>query len=356
MNEEDFNFYRLWKIENNATLPALINLFETLWEKEFPNLPWKQNAESVELFEKKEEEKFENISSENKKDIKNRKINIRKQKLRIIRDKNWSTYNWDVSKVVHALIDSKLFHLAMTDENGLEISGHIMQIKDIRNESAHPTPTQYTSDYFEKTVGQLETHIKSLTLAGVDVSQYIDTLNKVQLMKAPVDGHEVQLLKQECENLKILQKIDEEKQKRYILMEQTLVDNKRFLEIIEDISSEKKTFQQRLNDVNKSEERTLLSEHRSRLENHFAEWNKKHSLVYSKLQSDYEHLQNVSEELSKSHTEKLERIQDENNFLRQLISSTNTMYSKEMQTLRTEVASLKHDFSNTDFDDVEKTK
>ncbi|XP_060574415.1 uncharacterized protein LOC132732087 [Ruditapes philippinarum] len=347
MDEEDFNFYRLWKIENNGTLPALIDLFETLWVRTYPDIPWEKDAESVKQFEEKDEELFQQSIGGHRE--MSRRVTNRKQRQKLFRDSNWSSYKWDVSKVAHALIDSKLFDMTMCDDHGMEVSEHVVKIKGIRNESAHSVPGHYTADYFKKTVDELKTHIIALEQAGISVGQYIAKVEQIVLFTKPADGQELESLKKECESLKILQQVNKEKEKRYILLEQTITDNERISERIDNLLQERDSLMKLLSNKHSVE----IDELKSRIEEELKDWIEKYSVACQKHHADYDYLEQVTDELITSHTNKPDVLQKQNSFLRDVIVSTHNKHSNEMETLRSEVASLKHTIINIDSEDFE---
>ncbi|XP_045184726.2 uncharacterized protein LOC123542788 isoform X2 [Mercenaria mercenaria] len=219
MENDEFNFQRTVKCEKNVTQPALKELFETLWDRNYPEAPWAKNAESVNLFEQKEDEHFQKSLEGLPNSKKRKKINKRNQLQSTFRDNNWKNYKWDISKFAYALVDSKLFDLDETDEAGVPVSEHIVKIKDIRNEIAHFTTTYCDTIYFEKTFKSTEDHIKALELVKLNVSQYIEELQRIKSQEKPVSARELLEIRSQFEHLKMSQKVYEEREKSFALLE-----------------------------------------------------------------------------------------------------------------------------------------
>jgi hypothetical protein len=119
-DDNAINYHRLCLIDKQVSLIALKDVFELLWDKKYPTTPWRKDAGSVQLFEEK---------------VKESKDRERTNRFKKIFDSNWKEYDWDMTKVVYALVDSKLFHsdLSVADSEGKPVSEHITDMRKIRS-------------------------------------------------------------------------------------------------------------------------------------------------------------------------------------------------------------------------------
>ncbi|XP_053387267.1 uncharacterized protein LOC128551025 [Mercenaria mercenaria] len=297
MEEDEFNFHRTVKCEKNVAQLALQNLFETLWDRIYPETPWAQNAESIKLFEQKEDEHFHKSLEELPNSEKRKKNNKRNQLQNTFRDNNWKNYDWDISKFIYALVDSKLFDLDETDETGMPVSEHVVKIKDIRNEIAHFRTTYCNTEYFEKTFKSIEAHIKALELVKLNVSPYIEELHRIKSQEKPVSAREFWEIRTQFEHLKMSQQVYEEREKRYALLEKMNAESKKHTEEM-----------QRL-------------QYTSELQKHT------HSTCSKELQK----LQSENDSLKQTYSEELKHLRSENELLKQT-------HSEELKRLRSENA------------------
>ncbi|XP_045183868.2 uncharacterized protein LOC123542218 [Mercenaria mercenaria] len=214
MEDDEFNFYRIVKSEKNVAQPALKELFETLWNRKFPETPWKKDSNSVQLFEQEEQKYFQNSLDGLSNREKGRKRDIRNRLLSTFRGNQWENYEWDISKFVYALVHSKLFQLHQIDGSCMPISEHIVQIKVICNRTAHFTTATCDNANFQETLKTTGDHIKALELAQLNVSPYLEDLQRIQSQEKPVSGEKWWEMKTQFERLKSQQQIYEESQQQ----------------------------------------------------------------------------------------------------------------------------------------------
>ncbi|XP_053391135.1 uncharacterized protein LOC128553960 [Mercenaria mercenaria] len=326
MDDGDFNFYRICIVEKNVALLALKELFETLWERKYPAIPWTKDSACVTLFEQKEDELFENGVAPLPSKEKRRKQEKRLQRQRSFRDSHWTNYVWDTSKVVHALVDSKLFvnDLTIADEDGVQVSEHIVKIKDIRNQTAHLTTSAISTEEFEKVVESLNKHIKALELTNVDLSRYVVKLQTVKNQKKPV-----------------LQHVYKERERHDTLVKRQIADRKYFSTEYKRLDREKhflKTNIDHLKTKEKTAENDGTDEENGNTEENTEDQSHKHSLTtkYESLESDYNHLNKVTEDLNNKGSVDPEELKSENDYLEQIMVDTNKTHAAEIDRLKSE--------------------
>ncbi|XP_053391134.1 uncharacterized protein LOC128553959 [Mercenaria mercenaria] len=224
MEDDEFNFHRVVRSEKNVAQPALKELFETLWDKKYPDTPWAEDVASVKWFEEKEDELFKSSLDGLSKKEKGGKKDKRNRMQKTFRDDDWKNYEWDISKFSYALIDSKLFGLDLADKAGISISEHIVKIKNNRNRIAHFRAPACETTYFEDTLKLIGDFINALELVQINPSPYLEELRRIRLQEKPVSSQTLYELRTQFENVKFSEKLYIERDHRYLLLEKYLAE------------------------------------------------------------------------------------------------------------------------------------
>ncbi|XP_045183162.2 DNA ligase 1-like [Mercenaria mercenaria] len=305
MEDDEFNFHRLAKSEKKVAQPALQDLFETLWNAKYPESLWAKNAESVELFEEKDDEHFQKSLQGLSNREKGRKTDKRNRLQNTFKDDKWKNYEWDTGKYVYALVDCKLFTLDQTDETGMQVSEHIVKIKDIRNEIAHSTTDACDTNYFEKTLKSLEEHIKALEIVKLNATPHREELQRIKSEEKPVSAKEHYQLKVDSEILKNSQKIYEEREKHF-------------------------------KEINKEREKHA-GELKKERQKHCGEIKEKSQKHKEEIKEEKEKHVEEMKEMSKKHTEEINKTLEDKNRLQEQVNEM----SAELNRLKAENSRLR---------------
>lgn len=184
--EEDFNRYQITKCEIEAVLQALIALFITLWEKDYPNEPWTNDKASVERFEVKVKNACK-IRAASYSDPKKEKQKIKRILAGLKNDGSWYRCEWDISTLSKVLVDCRLFDL---EGISVELCDHIKGIAYIRNKMAHPTTFGVEEQVFKDTMNSLKKHLEGLRCV-ISVDHYIHTLEQLESQDKPTSGCQI---------------------------------------------------------------------------------------------------------------------------------------------------------------------
>lgn len=217
--EDDFNRYRITKCEIEAVLQALIALFITLWEKDYPNEPWTNDKASVERFEVKVKNACK-IRAASFSDPKKEKQKIKRILAGLKNDGSWYRCEWDISTLSKVLIDCRLFDL---EGISVELCDHIKGIADIRNKMAHPTTFGVEEQVFKDTMKSLKKHLEGLRCV-ISVDRHIHTLEHLESQDKPTSGHQI---KDMCHEIEIMKhKCKSYQEKEQILNDREVLQKK----------------------------------------------------------------------------------------------------------------------------------
>ncbi|XP_053387623.1 kinetochore protein Nuf2-like [Mercenaria mercenaria] len=356
MEDDEFNFHRIVKSEKTVAQLALQDLLESLWNQKYPETPWTKNEASVKLFEEKEDKHFQNSLQGLSHKEKERKIQKRNRLQNTFRDDNWKNYEWDISKFAYALVDSKLFDLDVTDATGMPVSEHIVMLKNIRNTTAHFTTFYCDTDYSKKTLMSIEDHIKALELVKLNVSPYIEKLQRIKTEEKPVSIQVWFEMRTQFEKLKSSQEVYEERERRYLMQEKLCAaeseKHSKELERLKTVSEYALLKQshtaecERIKQSYSMEVERLQSENALLKQNHLREVERlqsEHALLKQSYLMEVERLQSENALLKQSHLREVESLQSENELQKQRLESVINLHKrkhsenlKEFQKLKSE--------------------
>lgn len=211
ITEVDFNRYRITKSEITVSLPALQEVFQTLWENEFPKDPWTNDRASVEKFEINVRKACQHRAESHKNQQQNmQKINSILASLQ--KDESWYKYDWDTSTLSKVLVDCRLFKL---EEISVELSDNIKGIMAIRNKMAHCTTFGVETCEFEDTMKSLKKHLEGLKCV-INADKHLQTVKELESQEKPTSRNQLKMVCQEIEIMKGTLKWFQEKEQRLL--------------------------------------------------------------------------------------------------------------------------------------------